>query len=180
MTAPDSRYIEALKYLGHFGYLDRVKVENFSLFDSFEESIKSFQGFFGLRESGQLDDETVSAMRKPRCGVRDVKMRDGEVKEVEVSESHGKERPKRYSFYDSFFFQDIMDLFGSRMKSFDTPSRLNLTYRISNYPSAVRMSKKQVELQIREAFSLWSGVTDLTFTERSYGPVHMDIRFESR
>ena len=123
MTAPDSRYIEALKYLGHFGYLDRVKAENFSLFDSFEESIKSFQGFFGLRESGQLDDETVSAMRKPRCGVRDVKMRDGEVKEVEVSESHGKERPKRYSFYDSFFFQDIMDLFGSRMKSFDTPSR---------------------------------------------------------
>jgi hypothetical protein len=57
---------------------------------------------------------------------------------------------------------------------------LDLTYRISKYPSASKMSKKMVQKQIREAFSLWSSVTDLTFTERSYGPVHMDIRFESK
>ena len=57
---------------------------------------------------------------------------------------------------------------------------LDLTYRISKYPSAVKMSKKMVQKQIREAFSLWSRETDLTFTERTYGPVHIDIRFESR
>ena len=57
---------------------------------------------------------------------------------------------------------------------------LDLTYRISKYPSAGKMSKKMVQKQIREAFSLWSSETDLTFTERSYGPVHIDIRFESR
>ena len=55
-----------------------------------------------------------------------------------------------------------------------------MTYRISKYPSAVKMSKKMVQKQIREAFSLWSRETDLTFTERTYGPVHIDIRFESR
>jgi hypothetical protein len=120
---PDGPYIEALKYLGQYGYLDKVKVNNFSMFDSFEESIKSFQGFFGLRESGELDNDTVTAMRRPRCGVRDVEMKEGEVKEVELAGGPGKERQKRYSFYDSFFFQDIMDMIGSRMRPFDTPSR---------------------------------------------------------
>ena len=119
----DGPYIEALKYLGQYGYLDKVKVNNFSMFDSFEESIKSFQGFFGLRESGELDNDTVTAMRRPRCGVRDVEMDEGEVKEVELAGGHGKKRQKRYSFYDSFFFQDIMDMIGSRMRPFDTPSR---------------------------------------------------------
>jgi hypothetical protein len=45
-----------------------------------------------------------------------------EVKEVELGGGHGKERQKRYSFYDSYFFKDIMDLFGYRMRPFDTPS----------------------------------------------------------
>ena len=89
-------------------------------FHNFENSV---QGFFGLRESGELDNETVTAMRKPRCGVRDLVFSKGEVKEVELSEEHGKKRQKRYSFYDSFFFRDMMDLFGSRMRPFDTPSR---------------------------------------------------------
>ena len=57
---------------------------------------------------------------------------------------------------------------------------MDLTYRISKYPPAAKMSKKLVRSQIKEAFNLWSDVTDLTFTERSYGPVHIDIRFESR
>ena len=82
---PDGPYIEALKYLGQYGYLDKLKmkVNNFSMFDSFEESIKSFQGFFGLRESGELDNDTVTARRRPGGGVRDVEMEEGEVKEVE-------------------------------------------------------------------------------------------------
>ena len=120
---PDGPYIDALKYLGRYGYLNLDGMKNFSMFDSFEKSVKSFQGFFGLRESGELDNETVTAMRKPRCGVRDLVFSKGEVKEVELSEDHGKKRQKRYSFYDSFFFQDMMDLFGSRMRPFDTPSR---------------------------------------------------------
>ena len=120
---PDGPYIEALKYLGQYGYLDRVKVDNFSMFDSFEESIKSFQGFVGLRESGELDNDTVTAMRRPRCGVRDVEMEEGEAREVELVGGPGKERQKRYSFYDSFFFKDIMDMIGSRVRPFDTPSR---------------------------------------------------------
>ena len=65
----------------------------------------------------------MTAMRRPRCGVRDVEVEEGEVKEVELPGGHGKERRKRYSFYDSIFFQDIMDMLGTRMRPFDTPSR---------------------------------------------------------
>eukprot|EP00091_Calanus_sinicus_P009024 TRINITY_DN21377_c0_g1_i1.p1 TRINITY_DN21377_c0_g1~~TRINITY_DN21377_c0_g1_i1.p1 ORF type:complete len:115 (+),score=12.41 TRINITY_DN21377_c0_g1_i1:41-346(+) len=65
---------------------------------------------------------------------------------VELAGGPAKERKKRYSFYDSFFFQDIMDMIGSRVRPFDTPSSrwrsLDLTYRISKYPSASKMSKK--------------------------------------
>jgi hypothetical protein len=36
---PDGPYIEALKYLGQYGYLDKVKMNNFSMFDSFDNSL---------------------------------------------------------------------------------------------------------------------------------------------
>ena len=78
--------------MGRYGYLNFDGMKNFSMFDTFEKSVKSFQGFFGLKESGELDNETVTAMRKPRCGVRDLVFSKGEVKEVELSEEHGKKR----------------------------------------------------------------------------------------
>ena len=42
------------------------------------------------------------------------------------------------------------------------------------------MRKKLVEFEIREAFRLWSNVTDMRFTERGYGPVHINIAFQTR
>ena len=55
-----------------------------------------------------------------------------------------------------------------------------MTYRVSKYPESSKLTKKQVDKEIKEAFNLWSNVTDLSFTDRSYGPVHIDIRFEKR
>ena len=42
------------------------------------------------------------------------------------------------------------------------------------------MSAAEVDKEVREAFKLWSDVTDLSFTKRGYGPVHIEIRFETR
>ena len=47
-------------------------------------------------------------------------------------------------------------------------------------PSPSSLPLLQVDSQIASAFALWASVTDLTFTERSYGAVHMDISFHSR
>lgn len=63
---------------------------------------------------------------------------------------------------------------GSRWRS------LALTYRVTSYPDPAVISAEDVDQEIREAFRLWSDVTDLTFTKRGYGPVHIEIRFESR
>ncbi|XP_052123975.1 stromelysin-3 isoform X2 [Frankliniella occidentalis] len=52
----------------------------------------------------------------------------------------------------------------------------NLTYKISKYPS--RLRKRDVDEEIRQAFSLWSDYTDLTFTPKQSGSVHIEIRFE--
>lgn len=37
-----------------------------------EEKIREMQNFFGLRETGHLDPNTLDVMREPRCGVSDV------------------------------------------------------------------------------------------------------------
>lgn len=52
----------------------------------------------------------------------------------------------------------------------------DLTYRISKYPR--HLSKAETDLEVKKAFSVWSDVTPLTFTKKSSGPVHIEIKFE--
>lgn len=43
-----------------------------SSLDSFEDSLKKMQEFFGIEVTGQLDTQTLDVMSRPRCGVTDV------------------------------------------------------------------------------------------------------------
>ena len=61
---------------------------------------------------------------------------------------------------------------GSRWKAHD------LTYRVKKYPSTDRLSKSEVDGQIKLAFSMWEEVTDLRFSKRVSGSVHIEISFE--
>ncbi|XP_014271578.1 stromelysin-2 [Halyomorpha halys] len=56
-------------------------------------------------------------------------------------------------------------------------SNKDLTYKISKYPS--RFPRSQTDSELKKAFSVWSDVTPLTFTQRRSGPVTIEIRFES-
>ncbi|KAL9970690.1 hypothetical protein ACROYT_G023101 [Oculina patagonica] len=60
-------------------------------------AIKRFQEFFGLAVTGDLDDETLEQMKKPRCGVPDVDM--GRVKRYTAY------KPWRQSTFKYFFYQ---------------------------------------------------------------------------
>ena len=64
---------QALSYLDVFGYLGDVAGDwkDISLGDIID-AIKQFQGFFGLKKSGQLCAKTVKAMEQPRCGCPDI------------------------------------------------------------------------------------------------------------
>ncbi|XP_039295486.1 stromelysin-2 isoform X2 [Nilaparvata lugens] len=52
----------------------------------------------------------------------------------------------------------------------------NLTYKISKYPAT--LGKSEVDDVVKKAFAVWGEVTPLTFTKKSSGPVHIEIRFE--
>ncbi|XP_054090615.1 matrix metalloproteinase-14 isoform X3 [Zeugodacus cucurbitae] len=50
-----------------------------------------------------------------------------------------------------------------------------LTYKISKYPK--RLKRNDVDAEISRAFSVWSDFTDLSFTPKASGPVHIEIKF---
>ncbi|XP_049307228.1 matrix metalloproteinase-14 isoform X1 [Bactrocera dorsalis] len=50
-----------------------------------------------------------------------------------------------------------------------------LTYKISKYPK--RLKRNDVDAEIARAFSVWSDFTDLSFTPKASGPVHIEIKF---
>ncbi|XP_063993131.1 matrix metalloproteinase-14 isoform X3 [Diachasmimorpha longicaudata] len=51
-----------------------------------------------------------------------------------------------------------------------------LTYKITKYPRL--LEKTAVDKDIGRAFAVWSEYTDLTFTQKRSGQVHIEIRFE--
>lgn len=59
----------ALGFLKYFGYLKKG-LENLSMGD-FLKSIKAFQKFVGIDETGHLDQQTANVMQAPRCGIAD-------------------------------------------------------------------------------------------------------------
>jgi hypothetical protein len=71
---PDHRVAGfTLSYLDAFGYLkeELARWKDISVGDIID-AIKSFQGFFGLKKTGELCVKTVRAMEQPRCGCPDI------------------------------------------------------------------------------------------------------------
>ena len=58
--------------------------------------------FFGLPETGELDDETIYQMKKPRCGVPDVYNENGRVKR---SPYPGTVRKWRQTYFTYFVYK---------------------------------------------------------------------------
>uniref|UniRef100_A0A8C4EDW2 Peptidase metallopeptidase domain-containing protein n=1 Tax=Dicentrarchus labrax TaxID=13489 RepID=A0A8C4EDW2_DICLA len=77
-TRPDSPDLNSFQqqgYLRRFYNLNprgRVSGRRIRSTSTLEESIREMQNFFGLRETGRLDPNTLDVMREPRCGVPDV------------------------------------------------------------------------------------------------------------
>ena len=51
-----------------------------------------------------------------------------------------------------------------------------ITYKISKYSD--KLPKETVDKIIRKAFNIWSKATNLKFTQKKSGKVHIEIRFE--
>ncbi|XP_055929701.1 matrix metalloproteinase-16-like [Argiope bruennichi] len=114
LAFPINNEEEAALYLQKFGYLEDsgYRVGALVAPDTINSAIKDFQRFAGLNQTGVLDNDTISMMNTPRCGVKD-----------KIGHAAFARR-KRYA------------LQGSKWKKTD------LTYRISKYPDRVKDKSK--------------------------------------
>merc|ERR1712012_482473 len=55
----------------------------------------------------------------------------------------------------------------------------NLKNKIGKYPIKSKLTRRQVDEAMEEAFNVWSNVTNLTFEKIFSGDAHIEIRFET-
>ena len=68
----------AENYLTQYGYM-RKSSSKVGAFKKLDQAIIKFQEFAGLKVTGELNEETVDMMQKPRCGVKDFGDEDEDV-----------------------------------------------------------------------------------------------------
>lgn len=79
-------------YLSKFGYISHSRSGN----NDATFSVKKFQQFFGLPATGELDEETVEMMKKPRCGNPDVNDNGLRVRRYDVGYGKWEKSPLKY------------------------------------------------------------------------------------
>ncbi|GIY55168.1 stromelysin-3 [Caerostris darwini] len=142
----------AALYLHKFGYLEDNGYRVGALVgpETISSAIKDFQRFAGINQTGTLDNDTLTMMNTPRCGVKD-----------KIGSSAFARRRKRYA------------LQGSKWRTTD------LTYQILKYPAKLK-DRTKVEKEIARAFKVWSDVSTLSFQEKKTGRANIIISFERR
>ncbi|XP_023348049.1 interstitial collagenase A-like [Eurytemora carolleeae] len=113
------KYVSALLYLENYGYLDsQEKENNATLVDIFHTGLARLQSFFEIPQTGMLDERTLEGIRKPRCGVRDLKKNGAgglQDKIIEISDKNPPRRFRRFSLSEDFF-SDMLSLLGQRVQ----------------------------------------------------------------
>lgn len=138
----------------HFGYL---KISNTSFGDEFDDrfevAITRYQEKLGLTVTGKLDSETISQITLPRCGVRDT-------------------LPKL-----NFHAIQNYNYFKSKPRwSRATPTILTYAFSPNCFVSNLKLY--DIKLIFRRAFSRWSSVIPMNFTEtEDYGFSDIKIGF---
>lgn len=62
---------KACSFLTRFGYLSSAERIGKDSSEGLDQALCKFQKFYGLAETGRLDEETLKQMGKPRCGNSD-------------------------------------------------------------------------------------------------------------
>ena len=90
------------KYLSDYHYISPSKSGNHDV----GEAVKKFQNFFGLPETGEVDEETLNAMKKPRCGDPDIEEEASRFKRYDAVRAWSKTTFKWYIQYSG---QDLSE-----------------------------------------------------------------------
>ncbi|CAK8536943.1 unnamed protein product [Lathyrus sativus] len=139
---------EIKQYFSDFGYLQQSAPFNDTLDDVTISALKTYQKYFNLQITGDLNNETLQQILLPRCGVPDMNFEYGFTETLNVSWPNG----------NSWF------PFGTR----------NLTYGFAP-ENEIPLNFTQV---LKNALTRWSQTTNvLSFTETTYDVANIKIGF---
>jgi hypothetical protein len=152
------------KYFQHFGYIPNAPSLNFT--DDFDEAlesaIKTYQKNFNLNITGELDNNTMNYIIKPRCGVADIINGTTSMNSGKFNSSNEIHTVQHYTFFP-----------GEPRWPAGTET---LTYAFDPNEN-LEDSTKQV---FANAFNQWSKVTTIKFSETtSYNNADIKIGFYS-
>ncbi|GKC99243.1 metalloendoproteinase 1-MMP-like protein [Tanacetum coccineum] len=147
---------EIKKYMQRFGYLSFSNTTYSDKFDNeFEAAVTRYQRKLDLAVTGKLDYETISQMTLPRCGMRD------------TSPPLNFHAIQHYNYFK-----------GKPRWSRAIPTILTYAFSPNYIVSNLKLS--DIKVTFRQAFSHWSAVIPLNFTEtEDYGFSDIKIGFYS-
>jgi len=88
------------KFLNQYHYISPSKSGNHDV----GEAVKRFQKFVHLPETGEVDEETLNAMKKPRCGDPDVEEEASRFKRYDAVRSWSK---TDFTYYKEYSGEDL-------------------------------------------------------------------------
>ncbi|MGH0129427.1 UNVERIFIED_CONTAM: hypothetical protein FKN15_002190 [Acipenser sinensis] len=137
-------------WLRMYGYLPQASKQMSTMRSAqiLSNAIADMQRFYGLTVTGEMDDETQTSMKRPRCGVPD--KFGGQIK--------ANVRRKRFA------------LTGHKW------NKILLSFSIQNYTP--KIGEYESYQAIRQAFKVWESVTPLRFEEIPYHEVKYGRRKE--
>lgn len=155
---------ELRKYFLQFGYLSKDQVLNSTgnspdVFDELLESaVFLYQRNLGLPVTGKLDSETLGQIMTPRCG---------------ISDNHHHQGRETLSFHSTKRFA----YFSGRPR-WSKPAPIALTYAFSESHTIDYVGSDDIRMAFRRAFSRWSAVIPVSFTEtEDYSEADVKIGF---
>ncbi|KAK1418770.1 hypothetical protein QVD17_27917 [Tagetes erecta] len=135
---------ELKNYMQRFGYLQILDSNSDDEFnDQFEVAITNYQQKLGLAVTGKLDSETISQITLPRCGVRDT---------APIIPSPNMHATQHYNYFNN-------------KPRWSRAMPTTLTYAFSPNYVVSNLKLDEIKLIFRRAFSRWSEVIPVNFTE---------------
>ncbi|XP_031374226.1 metalloendoproteinase 3-MMP-like [Punica granatum] len=157
--------LELKHYMEKFGYLhynhSSLHANDEEFDDLLEEAVKTYQQNYHMKATGTLDSETVSQMKKPRCGVPDIINGTNSMRPGRKGSHHrlgSLHTVGHYSFFDG----------RPRWPS----NKYHLTYSFSS-----RTPREAID-PVARAFQKWASATHFTFTQvQNYQSADLKIAF---